>query len=117
MESDAFPADQQNELEESAPGAARTQPAARKAEPAAAGSAAALESRSAAAEPQAAAAPGISAEDSLSRNARLPARAWLQEIERLASSGQRREAIENLRLFRSRYPDWPLPDSLRQLDQ
>ena len=55
-------------------------------------------------------------DDATSRNMRLSPEAWLEEIERLASTGQRGAAIENLRLFQDQYPDWPLPESLRQLD-
>lgn len=59
----------------------------------------------------------VTADDSLDRNMRLEPEAWLREIERLAETGQRPLAIRNLRLFRTRYPDWPLPPGLRMLEQ
>ena len=41
--------------------------------------------------------------------------AWLRHIERLADTGHREDALANLRAFRARYPNHPLPASLAAL--
>lgn len=52
----------------------------------------------------------------LHRNMRLEPDAWLGEIIRLEEQGHHQEAIENLRLFRRKYPDWKIPEGLQHLD-
>ena len=64
----------------------------------------------------AAKAPAPSASMRLHRNIQLDPEAWLGEIIRLEEQGRHQEAIENLRLFRRKYPDHALPDALRNLD-
>ena len=64
----------------------------------------------------AAKAPAPSASMPLHRNIQLDPEAWLDEIIRLEEQGRHQEAIENLRLFRRKYPDHDLPDVLRKLD-
>ena len=46
-------------------------------------------------------------------SARPPA-AWLEEIRALRTSGKAAEAEQQLREFRLRYPDYPLPEEFRQ---
>jgi hypothetical protein len=112
-QAEAFPEEQEAKLEETELRAERARTAPGKSAQNAAG---AVESRDAGPMPGSAATPSMSAEDSISQDMQLSPEAWLEEIERLANSGQRGKAIENLRLFRSQYPDWPVPDALRQLD-
>ena len=64
----------------------------------------------------AAKAPAPSASMRLHRNIQLDPEAWLGVIIRLEEQGRHQEAIENLRLFRRKYPDHDLPDVLRKLD-
>lgn len=52
----------------------------------------------------------------LHRNMRLEPEAWLGEIQRLEEQGHHQEALENLRLFRRKYPDWKIPEDLQHLD-
>lgn len=117
MGAKAFPETDAQVLKKSVPHSERTQAAGTGIGAIGGSGSPALESRSAVAEPEADAASDPFFGDSLERNVRLPPAAWLKEIERLASSGQRTQAIENLRLFRGQYPDWPLPDALRLLDR
>jgi hypothetical protein len=116
IESEAFPGDRHAIPSESSAPAERVQGVARKSAAFAGGSAGTPESRSAVAGPQAASAAYAPGDRSLDKNMRLSPQAWLEEIERLSSAGQRDLAVENLRLFRSKYPDWPVPDALRQLE-
>lgn len=116
MEPEAFPAESDAATVEPGSLQESVQEKAKESRSRAAGSAAKMESRSAVAERQPAAAAPSPAETPLNRNQRLPPDAWLVEIERLADIGRRDEAIENLRAFRTLYPDWPLSDALRQLE-
>ncbi len=49
------------------------------------------------------------------RNSRLYPESWIAEIQRLLRAGRREEARQNLELFRSKYPDYRLPEDLRDL--
>ncbi|MDX1434916.1 MAG: hypothetical protein R3286_20915, partial [Gammaproteobacteria bacterium] len=46
---------------------------------------------------------------------RADPQAWLRYIEDLVAAGDEQQALENLRAFRSRYPQHPLPASLAPL--
>ncbi|MEZ5462195.1 hypothetical protein [Dokdonella sp.] len=116
-EAEAFAPDREAVQEESLSSVRQARPEVKSSAAGAAGNGESMESRGGAVAPQSSAAAAISADQASVAQEQLSAEAWLEEIERLASTGQRRKAIESLRLFRMQYPDWPLPDALRQLEQ
>jgi hypothetical protein len=48
-------------------------------------------------------------------NARLYPEHWLENIHRMLAEGHRAEAVRSLAEFRRLYPDYRLPDDLRDL--
>jgi outer membrane protein assembly factor BamD (BamD/ComL family) len=40
---------------------------------------------------------------------------WISDIQQMLKDGRRDDAIKNLEAFRKRYPDYKLPDDLRDL--
>ena len=51
----------------------------------------------------------------LMRNSRLYPESWIAAIQRLLHEGRRDEALENLKLFHKKYPNYRLPADLKQL--
>ncbi|MGB0132918.1 hypothetical protein [Dokdonella sp.] len=117
-EAETFPAQSGNAVDESELLQETSSENAEDLGPRAAGNAVIAESRKSALkrQPAAPAAAPSHPESSLSRNMQLPPQAWLEEIGQLMDGGRRDDAVENLRAFRTLYPDWPLSESLLQLD-
>lgn len=51
----------------------------------------------------------------LQRNAKLPPAKWLEKIQELLKQGKHDEAVDNAQYFRAKYPNYALPDAIRQL--
>jgi hypothetical protein len=51
----------------------------------------------------------------LIRNSRLYPESWIAAIQRLLHESRRDEALENLKLFNKKYPNYRLPADLKQL--
>ncbi len=51
----------------------------------------------------------------LIRNSRLYPESWIAAIQRLLHEGRRDDALENLKLFHKKYPNYRLPADLKQL--